>query len=422
MAWDVVSKELNSLLTSTEINQLQLNFNAFANQDSGAPTYSPNTLTITGVTSTGTLNVSSDAFIGTDLIIGHSASISGLTNPDLEIISGNVSDFGGGFYEFSATTGRAPIFELGHSYSNTIGTHTALADTSVLGTLRFMGSDGTSFLSGSTILCAAEGTPTTNQMPSYLSFSTNGGAATTTERFRITNGGILSSGNESSPDADPGGLTLNHGSNDGSALTVKNNDVSHGMTSIMEDDTYFTMGKYDGDRGGAEIRTAVGSGGDNISLNLNAVVSASDTTDTTGSKGAIRMRLSTKSGTSSTSIGATGNLLSVDNFATTRFLIKGNGDIHATNTVITALDEEDDLTLVENLKNYTGGKNYKHRVSKKQKEKLEEIGVIKGDFLNLQTMHALELGAITQMWKAMCKVAKKIGFSEEEMHKLAMEG
>ena len=303
MAWDVVSKETNSLLSSAEVNQLQLNFNAFAAQDSGAPSINVNSLIVSGV-----------------------ASLSSIVTQ--------------------------------------------------------------------TIISPAE-----------ITFSTSA---------------QIASGGEISPDIDAGGLCLNQNTNDNFILTFKSTgDVNHGITSVAETDTYFAMRKASGTTGGLTMESLSEA---TTAAFILSTATTEDTTDDSSSTATIDIRSFLKSGTSRTALGNTANIFAVNNGGTTRFLIKGNGDIHATNTTITALDGEDDLALVENLKNYTGGKNYQHRVTKKQKEKLEEIGVIKGDFLNIQTMHALELGAITQMWKAVCKVAKKIGISEKEMHKLAMEG
>jgi len=62
MAWDVISKDTNSLLASADINQLQLNFAALAAQDSGAPTLTPSTMVVTGTSSINNLNIAGTAY------------------------------------------------------------------------------------------------------------------------------------------------------------------------------------------------------------------------------------------------------------------------------------------------------------------------------------------------------------------------
>ena len=75
-----------------------------------------------------------------------------------------------------------------------------------------------------------------------LTFNTGPGQTTTinadvslTERFRVGNTGILSTGGETAPDADAGGLTLKTTS--GVPLTFKDTGVAHGVTTILETDT-----------------------------------------------------------------------------------------------------------------------------------------------------------------------------------------
>ena len=48
---------------------------------------------------------------------------------------------------------------------------------------------------------------------------------------------------ETAPDADVGGLTLQLGANDGNALTCKSSDVAHGVTNYAEADTFFQLRK-----------------------------------------------------------------------------------------------------------------------------------------------------------------------------------
>ena len=59
------------------------------------------------------------------------------------------------------------------------------------GDIQFQGWDGSGYHRAGLIECVAEGTPSNDNMPGNLRFSTNSGAASQTERFRITAGGQL---------------------------------------------------------------------------------------------------------------------------------------------------------------------------------------------------------------------------------------
>jgi hypothetical protein len=61
------------------------------------------------------------------------------------------------------------------------------------------------------------------------------------------------SGNETAPDCDDGGATLNQGTADGKILTFKSTDVAHSITDIAEADTYGYISKAVSAQGGIEI-------------------------------------------------------------------------------------------------------------------------------------------------------------------------
>jgi len=95
-----------------------------------------------------------------------------------------------------------PIVILAREKSGSVGGNTVVANGDVLGLVSFQGSDGTDFVSGAEIYCEVDGTPGANDMPGRLVFSTTAdGAASPTERFRISSDGSFSS-------VIPGGSTL----------------------------------------------------------------------------------------------------------------------------------------------------------------------------------------------------------------------
>jgi hypothetical protein len=90
----------------------------------------------------------------------------------------------------AGSTGFA--MQFGKSRSGAVGTQGIVSSGDSAGQLQFFGDDGTSFIQLATINAAVDGTPGTNDMPGRLVFSTTAdGAATPTERLRITSTGAL---------------------------------------------------------------------------------------------------------------------------------------------------------------------------------------------------------------------------------------
>ena len=86
------------------------------------------------------------------------------------------------------------------SKSGTTGTQGLVANNTQLGDIRFLGSDGSSFVQGAVIRAEVDGTPGTNDMPGRLVFFTTAdGASSPTERMRIDSQGSVGIGT-TSPD------------------------------------------------------------------------------------------------------------------------------------------------------------------------------------------------------------------------------
>jgi hypothetical protein len=90
----------------------------------------------------------------------------------------------------NGNTGETAYLAFCRSKGTTIGSNTLVSNGDVLGTLTFQGSDGTEFVDGARIEAYVDGIPGANDMPGRLVFSTTAdGAATPTERMRITSSG-----------------------------------------------------------------------------------------------------------------------------------------------------------------------------------------------------------------------------------------
>jgi hypothetical protein len=90
-------------------------------------------------------------------------------------------------------TGNAVV--ISRSRGQTVGTQVTVNNNDTLGEFISQGSDGTNFIPAASISAVVDGTPGTNDMPGRLVFSTTAdGAATSTERMRITSAGNIVAG------------------------------------------------------------------------------------------------------------------------------------------------------------------------------------------------------------------------------------
>lgn len=147
------------------------------------------------------------------------------------------------------------------------------------------------------------------------------------------------------------GITLNQGANDDAIVTLKSSDVAHGMTSVCETDTYAMMRKYSGAVGGLSILALMEDSSGTYgwgAFNVFAYIGeAAGTSKSTSGHGIARISCYIKSGTSGTTVTANGNLFSVENAGSTRFILDADGDSHQdVGTLWTNFDEHDDIALV----------------------------------------------------------------------------
>ena len=98
----------------------------------------------------------------------------------------------------SDNNGAAHIF-IGKSRGSSVGDSTVVQDDDTLGIIGFAGADGTDLQTrAAQIECAVDGTPGSNDMPGRLTFHTTAdGAASPTERLRITSAGDFGYGTDS---------------------------------------------------------------------------------------------------------------------------------------------------------------------------------------------------------------------------------
>ncbi len=219
------------------------------------------------------------------------------------------------------------------------------------------------------------------------------------------------------------GITINQGAADDELFALKSSDVAHGMTGQTETDTYGYIKKFSATLGGVKFGGLSESA---TAMELTANATTPQTTDTTGSEGIFHFRANKANGTAVQDLGDTDNLCCMVNNNTTRFVLKGNGTLHITNTTLVALDFEDDNQLVRAMQRessvegslleseydnpfYSHSKLMEHGLAGEKDEKGEF-------FVPLQNrLHAHE-GA---MWQTYCEVKDMKMKIEERDTKIA---
>jgi hypothetical protein len=165
--------------------------------------------------------------------------------------STGAQDFGIYNYQNAGGSGRTRVGSkifFARSRSGTVGTvGTIVSSGDILGQMRFAGSDGAAFITGAEITAEVDGTPGLNDMPGRLTFSTTAdGAASPTERMRITSAGNVGIGTTApvtdalltlaGPQGTSQSLFLNaFGADADCALTNTNGDVifSNGFSATV---------------------------------------------------------------------------------------------------------------------------------------------------------------------------------------------
>ena len=427
-------------------------------------------------TANGALSLPADVTIanGFGLTIGGTSQLNiGSVTPELQVLGTGSPDSTAMLAMFNSTAG-GPLLSFLKSRSATIGGSGIVGSGDAVVQLAGYADDGTDYASAvGMIAISIDGTPGANDTPGKFQVSlTPDGTQATTEVLRINNAGnaMLGAGAPTSPvglsrfleiegaDAglvlhDSGGnawemynssnvlywaynggtkmqmsaagclglnealpegslsININQAAYDDIIFALKSSDISHGMTDHAEADTYFSIKKDNVATGGVALQ-AFSEG--NAGLVLHARPGAIPTTATGSSLGACPIKAQQwDGGTDVIAAPATSNALAVTDGTTTRFIVKGNGAIHATNVTSgsgdldgTALDGEDDIGLIRAFER-TVHSDLGIIMSKwdgqveAHADDLRRVGVVQGDFYCLQRMDSLLGGGV---WQNHCRI------------------
>ena len=226
----------------------------------------------------------------------------------------------------------------------------------------------------------------------------------------------ISTNGELDGDAGRGGICLNQGGGDGNIITMKSSDVAHGMTDSVETDTYAVFQKNDANTGGLDLFT-FSERTDGEYFRIIAQGNGLSSTKSTSGIGAMHFVTLIKSGTSAGSISSNGNILTISNGASTRFIFDQEGDFHADSSS-TTFDAYEDAHLVRayDLSHGKGVIDSKFdKFVSYNHEKLAELQLVgreedgtPNNMVSVTGMQRLHNGAIWQQYEKHQKLAEAV--------------
>ena len=140
---------------------------------------------------------------------------------------------------------------------------------------------------------------------------------------------------------------------------------------------------------------------------MDGYATSPQTTDVAGSNAALFCVGSKSNGSGGAGVIADAeNMFAIGNgWTATKFLLKGNGTLHITNTTLAALDEEDDIGLVRAFQKASSKgmgvvMSKWDEVMKENEEDLRRVGVLssESDFVIQQNFNSLIGGSVWQLY------------------------
>lgn len=297
------------------------------------------------------LNPTTDVQIlnGTGLIVGHTAqlTVAGVL-PELQVL-GTTTGVDGSMALVTASTTNSSESQLviGKVGNASLGSFTTVAQSENLGSLAWVGDDGTDLATVAARIRAivnASGTVAANRVPTDVVIYQDPGGADDAieEHFRLDCSGAI---------------YLNQQAQDNVHLSLRSSDVATVLTTIVKGGTvttadYFTVAKASATLGGAYIQSLAESTATEA-LHFDCWGGAPATTDTSASLGAMNFFCGQHDGANGDAdMAANSNAMvwgEIDaaNARLTRMLLKADdGELHLGNATLVALDEEDDIMAV----------------------------------------------------------------------------
>lgn len=211
------------------------------------------------------------------------------------------------------------------------------------------------------------------------------------------------------------GIIINQGAADDNVMSFKSSDVDHDMTTDYETDTYGAFRKFAGADGGLKI---VGLSDANVAVEIFAAGMTADATDPplTSSVATITLNGAKEAAGTFGALGATENLLNVENTGTAEFVVKGDGELYSNQSAtVGTFDDHDDALLAADLSHALS--NEYGKILSYNERMLEEIGMLGpkdengGRMYSVTKLAMLTLCAVGQLGRQIKTLATHMGLT-----------
>jgi len=211
------------------------------------------------------------------------------------------------------------------------------------------------------------------------------------------------------------GVIINQGATDNSILVFKSSDVGHGITDLVETDSYATMGKESSTLGGVRLDGYTEGA---LGVRILARVTNQDSTRSNAASSGTYVNMEVKNGTTTTQLSSNVNVFSVLSSGCVRFIFDSDGDFHADAAVTaSSYDRFDDVAAVRALEIHRSPAviardafdewvNYSRRDLEAMKIATfnDQPGGDGSVFINYTALARLHSGAIWQMHKRLAEL------------------
>lgn len=227
------------------------------------------------------------------------------------------------------------------------------------------------------------------------------------------------------------GITIGGSTSTQEILAIKGSNVTHGVTSATETDTFFTVSKIYVNDGGAQL-IAFAGGVSEYSYYMQATYAVDNTSKSTSAKAPYLLQAWKKSGTGQAAPGSDANIYAIAAGVNVRIIFDAEGDSHQDGTGWTTYDAEDDVRMVDALDRVLVPSLRKDmlaedaaRFLKTNKAWLQENRIVTFNddtdgvpFINHSRLAMLHNGAIRALGAAMYAVCDELGITDKVISRL----
>ena len=360
----------------------------------------------------------------TTLLIGGAASQdAGASGVLTQIMGTSYDDTAMAMGAFRNNSGSPVIYAI-KSRNATIGSHTVVADNDNVFVIEANPDAGVDYATAAAryVMQVDDASPEAGGvgMAHVWSQQLAGSTDALRETMRLSTAGSLLIGDTANANMTIG-LTINQAATDDDTISLKSSDVTHGITTRTETDTYGRILKVSGANGGLFIEGFADTGTIGLELQGNCV--SGDTDKDTGARGIIETWSAIKNGTGIAAPGSDSNIVVFHDNSLARFIFDVEGSAHA-DVEWVAYAEHDDLALVKDIEQHLLG--VESPAGTYNRHMLEQTGIIGKDswhmqdgkpraMVNTTKLAMLHHGALMQVGDRIADLEEKLALAESKL-------